>query len=232
MLYVCFDVPSADATTVLLGECTHGTEEFYRMRSDITKYLIEARGFRVVLCEGDWPDLWHVNQYIHRKRNTMFPAGGRFPQWMWRNRAFVELVEWMRQAQSHSVQCYLFGMDCYCKEESKQVLRPHRRRRGVTTRAPSPLILYRSNHLLHCPGRVPALRVEVGHGQADLLVDLANRGCAAKGMRNEPGKRAHKKRPDGSNRSRALTSKRPDGVSILILGGLMGKSCGNWSRPW
>ena len=30
------------ATTVLLGECTHGTEEFYQLRADISKFLIEV----------------------------------------------------------------------------------------------------------------------------------------------------------------------------------------------
>ena len=118
---VAREIPAA-ATTVLLGECTHGTEEFYTLRAEITKYLIVHRKFRVVFCEADWPFLWHVNQYIHRKKTTMFPADVRFPDWMWRNRPFVELIEWMRNAQSHSTQCYLLGMDCYCKEESKQDL--------------------------------------------------------------------------------------------------------------
>ena len=36
------------AETVLLGECTHGTEEFYRLRAEITKYLIEVRKFQVL----------------------------------------------------------------------------------------------------------------------------------------------------------------------------------------
>ena len=62
------------------------------------------------------PFLWHVNQYIHRKRMSMFPkndgagrGGIRSADWLWRNRPFVELVEWMRKKGG----CYLFGMDCY-----------------------------------------------------------------------------------------------------------------------
>ncbi len=35
--------------TLLLGECTHGTEEFYRLRAEISKYLIEARQFKVAI---------------------------------------------------------------------------------------------------------------------------------------------------------------------------------------
>ncbi|CAD7947621.1 unnamed protein product [Amoebophrya sp. A120] len=107
------------AGTVLLGECTHGTEEFYRLRAEITKFLIEVRGFKVVIVEADWPFMWHVNQYIHRKKVKMFPDTVRFPDWMWRNQPFVELIEWMRKMSQTEHACYLFGMDCYCKEESQ-----------------------------------------------------------------------------------------------------------------
>ena len=45
-----------DARVVLLGESSHGTSEFYRARADITRWLIEQRGFTVVALEADWPD--------------------------------------------------------------------------------------------------------------------------------------------------------------------------------
>ena len=45
-----------DAQVVLIGEATHGTSEFYRMRARITQELIVARGFNIVAIEGDWPD--------------------------------------------------------------------------------------------------------------------------------------------------------------------------------
>ncbi|CAE7235971.1 unnamed protein product, partial [Symbiodinium sp. KB8] len=131
------------ATTVLLGECTHGTEEFYQIRAEITKYLMQTRGFNIILCESDWTFMWHVNQYVHRKKSNMFPDATRFPDawlilvgrsqnndmvsfwspvcdkdWMWKNRLFYELVEWMRKRAS-SDGPYVFGMDCYCKEEAK-----------------------------------------------------------------------------------------------------------------
>lgn len=107
------------ATTVLLGECTHGTEEFYHLRAEISKYLMQNRGFNIILCESDWTFMWHVNQYVHRKKSKMFPDASRFPDWMWKNRPFYELVEWMRKRAS-SDGPYVFGMDCYCKEEAKE----------------------------------------------------------------------------------------------------------------
>ncbi len=42
---VIVDCIPADRRMVLLGESTHGTEEFYRTRAEVTKRLIEERGF-------------------------------------------------------------------------------------------------------------------------------------------------------------------------------------------
>src|SRR5688572_21563080 len=53
-----------DARFVLLGEATHGTHEFYRARAEITKRLVEEKGFTVVAWEADWPDALRVNRYV------------------------------------------------------------------------------------------------------------------------------------------------------------------------
>ncbi len=45
-----------DARVVLLGEATHGTSEFYRMRERISRELVAKKGFRFIAIEGDWPD--------------------------------------------------------------------------------------------------------------------------------------------------------------------------------
>src|SRR4051812_18730626 len=55
------------ARFVLLGEASHGTHEFYRARADITKRLINEKGFTAITVEADWPDAYRVNRYI---RNT------------------------------------------------------------------------------------------------------------------------------------------------------------------
>ena len=45
-----------DAPLVLIGEASHGTHEFYRIRAEITKRLIVEKGFGAVAVEADWPD--------------------------------------------------------------------------------------------------------------------------------------------------------------------------------
>ncbi len=87
------------ARIVLLGEATHGTSEFYRMRERITRDLIVKKGFRFVAIEADWPDAARVDHYV---RHFQYPpsewtAFARFPTWMWRNTEVRDFVSWLRK---------------------------------------------------------------------------------------------------------------------------------------
>jgi erythromycin esterase-like protein len=91
-----------DAAIVLLGEASHGTHEFYRERSRITKRLIAEHGFTAVAVEGDWPDAHRVNRYVQgasRDRDAEESLRGfrRFPTWMWRNADVLDFVGWLRE---------------------------------------------------------------------------------------------------------------------------------------
>lgn len=113
-----------DARVVLLGEATHGTSEFYRMRAAITRALIERRGFSIVACEADWPDMEVVNAHV---RGEDWWAGGRprtrpfarFPRWMWRNEEFAEFVEWLHARNaSGRPPASIYGLDLYGLENA------------------------------------------------------------------------------------------------------------------
>jgi erythromycin esterase-like protein len=67
-----------EATFVLLGEATHGTDEFYRERARITRRLVEEQGFTAMAIEGDWPDAERVNRYVRGMGNDR-SAGRRSP---------------------------------------------------------------------------------------------------------------------------------------------------------
>ncbi len=108
-----------DRRVVLLGESTHGTEEFYRLRAEVTKRLVAERDFTVVAFEADFPLMDACNEFAHSRRATPFPDGPpAFPSWMWRNQCMVELLEWVKARPPP--QCpELFGIDCYSLFESK-----------------------------------------------------------------------------------------------------------------
>lgn len=108
----------ADAQIVLLGEASHGTSEFYRMRARITQRLIERAGFRFVAVEADWPDAARVDDYVlggPRRSSLEFTPFARFPTWMWRNREVHDFVAWLRAHNTqHPAQPVGFhGLDLY-----------------------------------------------------------------------------------------------------------------------
>lgn len=89
------------ADTVLLGEATHGSREFYRLRAELTRALILERAFDAVLVEGGWPAAARAHRYAQGKgsdRNAEQALAGfsAFPSWVWRNSVVRDWLAWLR----------------------------------------------------------------------------------------------------------------------------------------
>ena len=117
-----------DARVVLIGESSHGTAEFYRARAEITKWLIEEKGFCAVAAEADWPDAYRVNRYVRGLGHDASPEEAlrgfeRFPAWMWRNTVVRDFVDWLhahnsRQRGEDRRQTGFYGLDLYSLHRS------------------------------------------------------------------------------------------------------------------
>src|SRR4051812_32200903 len=116
-----------DARYVLLGEASHGTQEFYRERARITRLLIEQKGFNAVAAEADWPDAYRVNCYVrgHGSDDNADAALSdfeRFPGWMWRNTEVLHFVEWLREHNAsvgpNGRRAGFYGLDLYSLSSS------------------------------------------------------------------------------------------------------------------
>lgn len=112
-----------DARVVLIGEATHGTSEFYRMRAGITRELIEHKGFTIVGIEGDWPDTQMIDSYVRDRPALQLrePAFSRFPTWMWRNHEVRHFVEWLaghNRGAGRQRQVSVHGLDLYSLNNS------------------------------------------------------------------------------------------------------------------
>jgi protein-L-isoaspartate(D-aspartate) O-methyltransferase len=116
-----------DKKVVLLGEATHGTSEFYRIRERISQDLITQKGFRFVAIEGDWPDVARLDHYV---RHFDYPpsewvAFARFPTWMWRNNEMRSFVEWLHNynaGKKLDARIAIYGLDIYSLYTSIQVV--------------------------------------------------------------------------------------------------------------
>jgi erythromycin esterase-like protein len=118
-----------DARFVLLGEASHGTHEFYRIRAELTKRLIREKGFTAIAAEADWPDAYRVDRYIKGTGSDDDATEAlsdfrRFPQWMWRNSDMVELVGWLRAhndaATDPRSKVGFYGLDMYSMHASME----------------------------------------------------------------------------------------------------------------
>lgn len=111
-----------DARYVLLGEASHGTSDYYLWRARLSRRLIEEKKFSFVAVEGDWPDLYRVNEYVMNRPSSgttaydVLNAFERWPTWMWANWEVVAFVEWLRKhndALSDADKVGFYGLDVY-----------------------------------------------------------------------------------------------------------------------
>lgn len=128
-----------DASIVLLGEGSHGTQEFYRARAEISKRLIVEHGFDAIAVEADWPDALCVSRHVQLRDPVDDAATGegdpaehalgafqRFPKWMWRNTETAELVRWLHRYNGQLNQSVdrvgFFGLDLYSLRHSMEAV--------------------------------------------------------------------------------------------------------------
>ncbi len=114
-----------DRRFVLIGEASHGTHEFYRIRAQLSKILIAQRGFNAVAVEADWPDAYRINRFVRGAGNDLDSVEAlsgfqRFPQWMWRNADVLDFVGWLREHndQQGDRKCGFYGLDLYSLNDS------------------------------------------------------------------------------------------------------------------
>jgi erythromycin esterase-like protein len=117
------------ARFVLIGEASHGTHEFYRLRAQITKRLIAEKGFNAVAVEADWPDAYRVNQFVRsqtKNQDAVDALAGfkRFPAWMWRNADVLDFIGWLRNYNEHhpSKSAGFYGLDLYSLQASMRAV--------------------------------------------------------------------------------------------------------------
>lgn len=83
----------ADRRVVALGEATHGTSEFFRMKHRLVEYLVTELGFRDFAMETNWTHVAPLlNDYIQGR--DVDPEAILY--WPWATREYMDLLQWMR----------------------------------------------------------------------------------------------------------------------------------------
>jgi erythromycin esterase-like protein len=116
---------------VLIGEASHGTKEFYAIRAEISRRLIQEQGFDAVAVEADWPDAYGINRYVSFLGNAntaleSLDGFERFPTWMWRNTEVLHFINWLhswnaefhRPMSQNKYPVGFYGLDLYSMNTS------------------------------------------------------------------------------------------------------------------
>lgn len=121
-----------NARIVMISEASHGTSEFYTIRAELSKKLIEQKGFHVIAVEGDWPSAQAVNRYVKgyeqeelSAREVLLKSFNRWPTWMWANEEIEQFTEWLKEKNTTlDKKVGFYGIDLYSLYESiDEVLR-------------------------------------------------------------------------------------------------------------
>lgn len=93
-----------DAEVVGLGEATHGSRDFFRMKHRVFRYLVEKKGFRTFSLELPWSSGLRLNAYVvHGKGDLDAIAREEFQgsYRIWNNQDYRDLLTWMRDHNRH-----------------------------------------------------------------------------------------------------------------------------------
>jgi erythromycin esterase len=106
-----------DVSIIGLGESTHGTYEFFKIKHRIIEFLVTQMNFTAFVLESSYAACEPINDYIlygKGDRATVLTGQGYTP---WDNEEFSDMIDWMRAYNknvSDERKIRFYGMDlCY-----------------------------------------------------------------------------------------------------------------------
>ncbi|WP_215448255.1 erythromycin esterase family protein [Streptomyces sp. ATCC 21386] len=80
-----------------LGESTHGTSEFFRLKHRIIEFLVREAGFGVLAMEASESAAHALDTYVRHGTGDPARLVARLGFWTWRTQEMLDLVEWLRK---------------------------------------------------------------------------------------------------------------------------------------
>ncbi|MFD0377268.1 erythromycin esterase family protein [Streptomyces sp. NPDC127112] len=81
---------------VALGESTHGTSEFFRLKHRLLEFLVREEGFTTLAMEASQSAAHALDAYVRYGAGSPERLVARLGFWTWRTREMVDIVEWLR----------------------------------------------------------------------------------------------------------------------------------------
>jgi erythromycin esterase len=86
-----------DARIVALGEATHGTSEFFKMKHRLTEFLVSELGFTLFAIEANMPEAGRVNEFVLTGRGDPKKLLSGLYFWTWDTQEVLDMILWMRR---------------------------------------------------------------------------------------------------------------------------------------
>lgn len=86
----------ADAAVVGLGEATHGTREFFRLKHRILEELVVEHGVRAFAMEANLPEAMALDDYVAHGEGDPREALAGVYFWTWQTEEVLAMLEWLR----------------------------------------------------------------------------------------------------------------------------------------
>jgi erythromycin esterase len=103
-----------DARVVALGEATHGTREFFRLKHRLLEFLVSEMGFTAFAIEATMPESFDVDRYVLRGEGDPARALSGLYGWTWDTEEVLDLIRWMRAWNAdpkHARKIHFYGFD-------------------------------------------------------------------------------------------------------------------------
>ena len=85
-----------DAAVVALGEGSHGTREFFRLKHRLLRHLVTEAGVRTFAMEANAPEARVLDEYVVHGRGDPEAGLEGLYFWTWQTEEVLGLVEWLR----------------------------------------------------------------------------------------------------------------------------------------
>ena len=79
-----------------LGEATHGTREFFRLKHRLIRYLVERQEVRLFGLEANFAETLALDRYVRYGEGDPEEALAGVYFWTWNTEELLALVEWLR----------------------------------------------------------------------------------------------------------------------------------------
>lgn len=119
------------AQIIALGEATHGTREFVRLKHRFLQCLVVNRGVRALLIEANFAETIPLYRYVVFGEGDPVDAVQALRFWTWQSEAILEMVKWLRafnRDRPVNDRVRIFGIDVQSPEGSISHLHEYFRR--------------------------------------------------------------------------------------------------------